>query len=119
MKPSSIVIAAALLVVGICGILDAAAIVDSSQTIGQWWPLAVVAWPLAEMAGARRITLGGVVCAAVGVTLLADTQEWASDMLVWSSLALFVGLAILTEAALRRATPHNGEHTHTAGARGA
>jgi len=119
MKPSSIVLAAALLGVGICGILDAAAIVDSSQTIGQWWPLAVVAWPLAEMASTRRITLGGVVCAAVGVTLLADTQGWASDMLVWSSLALFVGLAILTDAALRRGTPHNGEDTHAAGAGGA
>ena len=30
------------------------------QTIGQWWPLAIVGWPLVEMAAARRITLGGV-----------------------------------------------------------
>jgi hypothetical protein len=101
MKPSSLVIAAALLAVGVCGILDAAAVVDSSQTIGQWWPLAVVAWPLAEMATARRMTLGGGVCMAVGLTLLADAQGWASDAFVWSSLALFVGFAIIVDAALR------------------
>lgn len=119
MKPSSIVVATALLAVGICGILDAAAIVDSSQTIGHWWPLAVVAWPLAEMASARRITLSGVICTAVGVTLLADTQGWAGDMPVWSSLAAFVGLAILADAALRSGTRHDGEGTQAAGVRGA
>jgi hypothetical protein len=93
-------------------------VVDSSQTIGQWWPLVVVAWPLAEMVTARRVTLGGVVCAAVGVTLLADAQGWASDAFVWSSLALFVGFAILADAAFRHGERHNGEDTHTADARG-
>jgi hypothetical protein len=118
MKPSSLVIAAALLAVGVCGILDAAAVVDSSQTIGQWWPLVVVAWPLAEMATARRMTLGSAVCMAVGVTLLADAQGWASDAFVWSSLALFVGFAILADAAFRHGERHNGDDTHTADARG-
>ena len=59
-------IAAALLAVGVCGILDAAGVVDSSQTIGLWWPLAVVAWPLGEMAAARRVTLGGPFYAPSG-----------------------------------------------------
>ena len=118
MKPSSLVIAAALLAVGVCGILDAAAVVDSSQTIGQWWPLVVVAWPLAEMATARRMTLGGVICVAVGVTLLADTQGWASDALVWSSLAVFVGLAIIADAVLQRDGQGNGEGDASAGAGG-
>jgi hypothetical protein len=44
MQPSNLVIAAALLAVA-CVDPDAAAVVDSQQTIGQWWPLVVVAWP--------------------------------------------------------------------------
>jgi hypothetical protein len=118
MKPSSLVIAAALLAVGICGILDATAVVDSSLTIGKWWPLVVVAWPLAEMVTARRLTLGGVVCAAVGVTLLADTHGWASDGLLWSSLAVLVGLAILVDALFRRDGQHDGQGMSSAGAGG-
>ncbi len=30
------------------------------------------------MLGERRETVGGVVCAAIGLTLLADAQAWAS-----------------------------------------
>ena len=88
---------------GLCGFLDAAGVVDSAQTIGQWWPLAIVGWPLVEMAAARRVTLGGAICAAVGVTLLADVQAWAGDVVVWSSLAAFVGAAILVAAVTREA----------------
>ncbi len=68
MKPGSEWVGILLLVVGVCGLLDAAGVVDSSQTIGQWWPLAVIGWPLVEMLAARRITLGGVAYTAVGLT---------------------------------------------------
>ena len=107
MKAGSVWFGIVLVAVGICGFLDAAGVVDSAQTIGQWWPLAIVGWPLVEMADARRVTLGGAICAAVGLTLLADVQAWASDVVVWSSLAAFVGAAILVAAASRR-EPHNG-----------
>ena len=50
MKPGTVWIAIVLLALGVCGILDAAGVVDSSQTIGQWWPLAVVGWAVAEHA---------------------------------------------------------------------
>ena len=77
MKAGSVWFGVVLVAVGLCGFLDAAGVVDSAQTIGQWWPLAIVGWPLVEMAAARRVTLGGAICAAVGVTLLADVQAWA------------------------------------------
>jgi sugar phosphate permease len=48
------------------------------------------------------VTLGGVICAAIGVTLLADAQAWAGATLVWSALAVFIGLAMLVDAALGR-----------------
>jgi hypothetical protein len=108
-KPSTVWIAIVLLTVGVCGLLDAAGIIDWSQTIGQWWPLAVVGWAPAEMLGARRVTLGGVVCAAVGLALLADTQAWASATLVWSSLAIFIGSVVLIDAVVRRGN-HGGVH---------
>jgi hypothetical protein len=107
MKAGSVWFGAVLVAVGLCGFLDAAGVVDSSQTIGQWWPLAIVGWPLVEMAATRRVTLGGATCAAVGLALLADVQAWTSDVVVWSSLAAFVGAAILV-AAISRRQPHNG-----------
>jgi hypothetical protein len=113
MKAGSVWFGAVLVAVGLCGFLDAAGVVDSAQTIGQWWPLAILGWPLVEMAAAKRVTLGGAVCAAVGLTLLADVQAWGSDMIVWSSLAAFVGAAILVSALSRRehrdgGSPANG-----------
>jgi hypothetical protein len=108
MKPSTVWIAIALLAVGVCGILDAVGVVDSSQTIAQWWPLAIVGWVIAEMLTVRRVTLGGVICTAIGLTLLADAQAWASDVLLWSALAIAIGLAILVDAGLRRGERRNG-----------
>lgn len=102
MKLTTVWIGIVLLAVGACGILDAAGVVDSAQTIGAWWPLAIVGWALAAMAGERRVTLGGVVCASVGLALLADVRAWASDVVVWSALALAVGVAVIVCAALTR-----------------
>ncbi len=102
MKPSTVWIAIVLLALGVCGILDAAGVVESSQTIAQWWPLAIVGWAITEMLAGRRVTLGGAICTAIGVTLLADAQAWAGDTLVWSTFAVFIGLAILVAAAHRR-----------------
>ena len=113
MKPGTVWIAIVLLALGVCGILDAAGVVDSSQTIGQWWPLAIVGWALAAMLAERLVTLGGVICAAIGVTLLADAQGWASGALLWSSLAITIGIAILADAGVRRGGRHNGSDVRT------
>jgi hypothetical protein len=109
MKPSTTWIAIVLLALGVCGILDAAGVVDSSQTIGQWWPIAIVGWAMSEMLAERRVTLGGVICAAIGLTLLADTQAWVDGALLWSSLAITIGLAILVDAGVRRSGTRNSE----------
>jgi hypothetical protein len=109
MKPSTIWIAIVLLALGVCGILDAAGVVASSQTIAQWWPLAVVGWALTAMLAERRVTLSGVICAAIGLALLADAQAWVSGALLWSSLAITLGLAMLVGASLRRGDHRNGD----------
>ena len=114
MKPGSVWIAIVLLAVGVCGILDAAGVVPSSRTIGQWWPLAVIGWPVSEMLAARRVTLGGVACAAIGLTLLADEQAWAGDALIWSSLAVFIGVAILVDGVQRWGDNRGGNDVRAA-----
>jgi sugar phosphate permease len=108
MKPSTVWIAIVLLALGVCGILDAAGVVDSSQTIAQWWPLAILGWAAAEMLAERRMTLGGLICTAIGLALLADAQSWASGALLWSGLAIIIGLTILVED-LRGSHRHNGD----------
>lgn len=90
-----------LVTLGVCGFLDAAGAADWSATVGAWWPLALVAWAAVDMAAARAVSLKGLVWTAIGVALLADVQEWASDVVVWSSLAVFVGLACMAAATLR------------------
>jgi len=118
MKASHVWFGFVLVVVGVCGILDATGLVDSSQTIGQWWPLAIVGWALVEMLAARHVSFGGVVCAAVGLALLADEQGWASEPMVWSGLAVGIGLAILVResAARLRGDAQNGANAPANGA---
>lgn len=112
MKPGTRWIAIVLLAVGLCGILDATGLVESSQTIGTWWPLAVIGWPLVEMVAVRRVTLGGVICLGIGLTLLADELALADDGLVWSMLAAFIGLALLVEALMKRGEGQKREDTY-------
>jgi hypothetical protein len=102
MKPGSIWIGLVLLSVGVCGILDMAGVIEASRTIGEWWPLAIIAWPLLEMLSARHLSAGWLICLAVGVAFLGDEQSWASAGLVWSALAVAPGLAIVVDASLRR-----------------
>lgn len=106
MKASHVWFGALLVVVGACGILDAAGLIDSSRTIGQWWPVAIIGWAIVDMLAAGRVTLGGSIWVAVGITLLADAQAWAGDVLIWSALALFAGLAIIVAESLKRGSAH-------------
>ena len=117
MKPCAIWVAIVLLVVGVCGILDAASVLDWNRTVGQWWPLVIIGWAIADMVPVRRLTLGGTIWVAIGLTLLADVQEWAGDAFVWSSLALFIGVALLAGAFLSRGdrAGRNGGRTPVGG----
>ena len=78
-------------------------------------PLAVIGWAVSEMLTERRVTQGGVACAAIGLILLAGTQAWASGALLWSSVAIAIGLAILVSAGLRRGDHRNGDVPTAAG----
>ncbi len=97
-----------LVAAGLCGMLDAAGLAPWSETIGRWWPLILVVWASADMLADRRVTLAGLVWAALGVALLSDGLQWTSDTLTWSAFAAFVGLALLTEALAKVSAARNG-----------
>ncbi len=113
MKPGWMWIGLVLLGLGMFGILDVAGVIDAGRTIGEWWPLAIIAWPLLEMLAARSLSLGWLIVLAVGVAFLADEQDWGSDALVWSVFAVAVGLAVLVDASLSRSRsiPPSGSKT--------
>jgi hypothetical protein len=104
-----------LVTVGACGFLDAAGIVDSSQTIGSWWPLVIVAWAAIDMARIGAVTQRGIVWSAIGVALLADVQLWASDIVIWSALAVFVGTVMVVGAFVSRSDGRRSAASVTAG----
>jgi hypothetical protein len=84
-----------LLGLGACGFLDVAGVLDANHTIGLWWPLAIIGWPVTAMLLARRVTLGATIVVGLGLALLADAQQWTVRPIVWSALFSFVGAAIL------------------------
>jgi hypothetical protein len=79
MNPMRIWLASLLLALGLFGILDVTGTLAWDESVGQWWPLAIIAFALAEMVVARRVTLDPVIIAAIGVGLLASEQRWASE----------------------------------------
>jgi hypothetical protein len=94
MNPMRIWLGSLLLALGLFGILDVTGTLAWDESVGQWWPLAIIAFALAEMAVARRVTLGLAIVAAIGVGLLASEQRWASEW-VWSLLLAGLGLGVL------------------------
>jgi hypothetical protein len=90
------------LALGVLGILALAGALNWDQTVGEWWPVAIIGWPLAEMLAARRASADGIVVTAIGITLLADAQNWAIQGLLWTLLFLLIGAAILITPVARK-----------------
>jgi hypothetical protein len=93
------------LTLGVIAILEATGTLDWDTTVGEWWPVAIIGWGLAETIQDRRMTLWDGAITAVGVVLLADEQEWGAEALVWAALFIFIGLVVL----LAPGTKHHGK----------
>jgi hypothetical protein len=106
MKPTRIWLGMLFVALGVFGVLDATGVLAWNDTVGQWWPVAIIAFGFAEMATERRVTFGQAIITAIGVALLADQQNWASDTVIWSLLLGGIGLAIL----FGRGRSHKPEH---------
>lgn len=106
MKPVRLWVGLVLLTLGVAGILDAVDVLESGEVIAVWWPAAVVVLGLVAMASQRRVSVGPVVIAVLGLVLLANTLDWTSGDLLVPSVLAGVGVAVLV--GLRR---HHGTST--------
>ena len=50
MKPTRIWLGLLFLALGVFGVLDATGVLAWNDTVGQWWPVAIIAFGLADMA---------------------------------------------------------------------
>jgi hypothetical protein len=94
-KADGIWLGLVLLALGALGFLDMAGVLQANETIGRWWPVAIIGWAAVGMLAARRVTMGGVIVAAVGFGLLADAQHWTLRVAAWSAVFSFIGVWIL------------------------
>ena len=83
------------LALGVLGILAIAGTLDWDRTVGEWWPVAIIGWPVSEMIAKRHVSVDGIVIAGIGLAFLADEQEWAAGSVIWTTLFLLIGVAIL------------------------
>jgi hypothetical protein len=107
MKPLRLWIGFVLVTLGVFGILDATGTLDSSETIDQWWPVAIIGLGLIGMLVDRRISLGPAIVAVVGVLLLADQQNWTDQDLFGPVLLIGIGLVVLSGLWHRRQVEHH------------
>ncbi len=96
MKPIRLWIGLVLVALGVFGILDATGTLDSSETIDQWWPVAIIGLGGIGMLVERRIALGPAIVVVIGVLLLADQQEWTDENLFGPVLLVTIGLVVLS-----------------------
>jgi hypothetical protein len=107
MKPVRLWIGLVLLALGVFGILDAAGALESSETIDQWWPVAIIGLGVIGMGVERRIAIGPAIVVVIGVLLLADAQDWTDEDLFGPVILIAIGLIVLSGLWRRRV---EGEH---------
>ena len=107
MKPVRIWVGLALLALGVFGILDATDVLDSGDVLGRWWPVAVIGLGITAMIAQRSVSAGPVVLTALGAVLLAQQLDWASGNVVWPTVLVLGGLAVLAGLRRHRTTEHD------------
>jgi hypothetical protein len=87
-----------LIGIGTVFFLDANGTLDAGETLGRWWPVAVVLLGALQVASERRLTLVTAALIGVGLLLLAGTTgvlgsaDWG---LVWPLALIVAGLGVL------------------------
>jgi hypothetical protein len=88
-------VGAALVAIGVVFILDSNEVLDAGETIGSWWPAALIGLGLFHALDRRRFTTGSGVLVVAGAILLAITTDvFGSDTwnLAWPAALIAAGI---------------------------
>jgi len=95
MNAGRVSVGAILVALGVVFVLDANEIVAAGDTIGSWWPVAIIVLGVFHVLDRRRLATGSVVLVLVGGTLLAvTTGAFGADTwdLVWPAALIGAGV---------------------------
>lgn len=100
MSPGRIAVGLALVGVGVVSLLSALDVVDGSDAIGSWWPIAIVLLGLSHAFARRKIGGAPGAITATGLVLLGvTTGVFGSDAwsVVWPAALIVTGLWVIVE----------------------
>lgn len=100
-----------VLTVGVLFFLDSLGVLDAGHAIDRWWPVAIIGFGIAELAGGARAAVGPVVVTGIGVLLLLATTDVVQGDVwsyVWPAAVIGVGAMILLRRTGVRAGAHAG-----------
>lgn len=98
MRPGRILLGVALIALGVVFLLDRADVLDAGETIGDWWPAAIIAVGAVQLFDRPRSLLGPGIVIGIGVILLLFTTDVVTGSvfaLLWPALLIAVGVGIL------------------------
>jgi len=110
-KPVRLWIGLVLLALGIFGILDATRVFDAGPVVGRWWPVAIIGLGLIAILTQGRVSFGPFFVSAVGLVWLADLQGWTEGGILWPTLLVIAGFAVLAGLRRHRTSDHLGSRS--------
>jgi predicted membrane protein len=101
-----VVLGVVLVALGALYLLDVADVLNAGRIVGDWWPVAVIAFGIAALIGPARSLVGGVIMIVVGLVLLTatlDIVDVSAGQLIFPLILIAIGAGILLRRSSLRA----------------
>jgi LiaF transmembrane domain/Cell wall-active antibiotics response LiaF, C-terminal len=98
LDPGRTLLGLVVLTVGVLYLLDSMGVLDAGEVVGRWWPAAIVAAGLLQLAERRGSSVGPLIVTGAGALLLLDSTnaiEGNAWNYVWPLAIVAVGAGIL------------------------
>jgi predicted membrane protein len=105
-----------VITVGVLFLLDSAGVLNAGEAIDHWWPVAVVALGLLQLAQRPRSLTGPLLLIVAGALLLlftTDTVQGSAWDYIWPAAVIAVGLMLLSHWRGARTLPPGVERDDT------